>query len=457
VQCSLGGDTATFAGPGMTKTGTSSARKVGVTDTAAAEAFQVNDFASIQVSGSKTVLLSRTGNYVGTYAKGGSASGTNTYNFGTLPTIAGNNYGPKACPSSTTLASASTASKEELRMCGSIGKWVYFGAANLLLDKNMYAKYSGDSATGLAAASIAKNIKSIPFLSGDSAYRSGTAMDDSRAVYLHDGAATSASILMTSQTITPAKSTAGSMGTQDVAGTWRFYSAVFYCDNYARTDLTACPADNQKIFYVADPNPAAAFGVTAAAISGGSAGTAAVTGTGTGSSAGTATIIASTKRFVGSFTMKVSDAAAFKTNTKVKEALQEAIANTITGVDKAHVTITSVADGRRLTEAERSLAAAGSVKVGYEINLPKTSTLTAATMKAALPVATLMTNINTAVAAKGVADAAVTEAPVVAEVKMTVVFTPDKVTKTTTSDVLASAKLQGAAILTVAMSAFATL
>jgi len=41
---------------------------------------------------------------------------------------------------------------------------------------------------------------------------------------------------------------------------------VFYCDNYARTDLTACPADNQKIFYVADPNPAAAFGVTAAAI-----------------------------------------------------------------------------------------------------------------------------------------------------------------------------------------------
>jgi len=273
VQCSLGGDPATYAGPGMTLSGTKSARKVGVTDTAATDAFQVNHFASLVVSGSKTVLLSRTGNYVGTYARGGSASGTGaTYNFGTLPTIGGNNYGPKKCPSSTTLASASAASKEELRMCGSTGKWVYFAAANLLMDKSMYAKYSGDSASGLAAVSKVKNIKSVPFLSGESQYRSGDAMDDSRAVYLHDGAA-SASILMTSETITPAKSTAASMGTQDIAGTWRFYTAVFYCDNYARTDLTACPADNQKIFYVADPNPTASFGATAAAITGGSAGT----------------------------------------------------------------------------------------------------------------------------------------------------------------------------------------
>ena len=102
VQCSLGGTE--YAGPGMTKTGTGSARATGVTDTAATDAFQVNDFASMSsVSGSKTVLLSRTGNYVGTYARGGSSSGTNTYNFGKLPTISGNNYGPKACPSSTTL------------------------------------------------------------------------------------------------------------------------------------------------------------------------------------------------------------------------------------------------------------------------------------------------------------------------------------------------------------------
>jgi len=96
-------------------------------------------------------------------------------------------------------------------------------------------------------------------------------MDDSRAVYLHDGAA-AASILMTSQTITPAKSSSASMGTQDIAGTWRFYTVVFYCDNYARTDLTACPAANQKMFYVADPNPAAAFGTSAGAVAAGGAG-----------------------------------------------------------------------------------------------------------------------------------------------------------------------------------------
>jgi len=278
VQCSLGGTPVTYAGPGMTKTGTGSARTVGVKDTAAAGAFQVNHFASLSVSGSKTVLLTRTGNHVGTYARGGSASGTNTYNFGKLPTISGNNYGPKACPSATTLVSAATGtSKEELRMCGNTGKWVYFGAANLLMDKSMYAKYSGDSASGLGTTKV--NINSIPFLSGNSAYRSGKSMDDSRAVYLYDGAATG-SVLMTSETITPAISTSAAMGKQDFAGQWRFYTVVFYCDDYARKDLTACPAANQKIFYVADPNPAPAFGIAAKAIgSGGSSGDSTSSGT----------------------------------------------------------------------------------------------------------------------------------------------------------------------------------
>jgi len=264
VQCSLGGEPATYAGPAMTKKGTSSSRAVGVTDTSAADAFVVNTFASIDdVSGSKTVLLARTGNYVGTYARGGSASGTNTYNYGELPTVAGNNYGPKACPSKTALVSGVTATKEELRMCGGTGKWVYFGAANLLMDKGMYAKYSGNSKTGLG--STKKNLNNIPFLSGNSGYQSGENMDDLRAVYLHDGAS-SADVLMTSETITPAKSSG--MATQDIAGTWRFYTVVFYCDKYDRTDLTTCPAENRKMFYVGDPNPAPAFGTTAGAISG---------------------------------------------------------------------------------------------------------------------------------------------------------------------------------------------
>jgi len=285
VQCSLGGDPATYAGPAMTKKSTSSSRKTGVTDTNAADTFQANTFASIQgVSGSKTILLSRTGNHVGTYARGGSSSGTNTYNFGKLPTISGSNYGPKACPSSTKLASAETGTtKEELRMCGGTGKWVYFAAANLLMDKDMDAKYSGDSETGVATSKT--SIGKIGFLSGDSKYRSGKAMDDSRAVYLYD----SAKVLMTSDTITPTKSSG--MATQDFAGQWRFYTIVFYCNKFDRTDLTTCPADNRKMFYVGDPNPAPAFGTTAAIMgggtaAGGTAGTAA--GTAAGGTAGTA-------------------------------------------------------------------------------------------------------------------------------------------------------------------------
>jgi len=260
----------------MTKTGSGSSRTVGVTDTSAADVFEVNTFASIDdVKGSKTVLLTRTGNYVGTYARGGSASGTNTYNFGKLPTIKGNNYGPKACPSATTLVSAETSTKEELRMCGATGKWVYFGAANLLMDKGMYAKYSADSATGVASST--SNINSVDFLSGESSYKSGDAMDDSRAVYLHDGGS-SADVLMTSETITPAMSSG--MADQDTAGQWRFYTVVFYCDMYDRTDLTACPAENRKMFYVADPNPSPAFGTTAGAIGGGGSGDSGDTGTG---------------------------------------------------------------------------------------------------------------------------------------------------------------------------------
>jgi hypothetical protein len=141
---------------------------------------------------------------------------------------------------------------------------VYFGAANLLMDKAMYAKYSGNSETGLA--STTRNINNIDFLSGNSNYQSGDDMDDSRAVYLHDGGASS-EVLMTSETITPAMSSG--MATQDTAGQWRFYTVVFYCDKYDRTDLTTCPADNRKMFYVADPNPAPAFGTTAGAIGGG--------------------------------------------------------------------------------------------------------------------------------------------------------------------------------------------
>jgi hypothetical protein len=268
IQCSLGGDPITYAGPAMTKTGSGSARTTGIADAAAA-AYEVHNFVELKVSGSKTVFLSRTGSYVATASRGRSSSGTVDYMAGELPTIAGNNYGPKACPAASTLSSAATETKEELRMCGSTGKWSYFGAANLLMDKDMSAKLSADSATGLASTKT--NIPAFSFLNGNSLYQSGAAMDDSRAVYLHDGAA-AADVLMTSETITPA--TSDGMAAQDSAGQWRFYQVAFYCDQYDRTDLTTCPEANRKIFYVADPNPAPAFGTTAASIgTGGSAAT----------------------------------------------------------------------------------------------------------------------------------------------------------------------------------------
>eukprot|EP00928_Gymnodinium_smaydae_P087547 TRINITY_DN717_c0_g1_i8.p1 TRINITY_DN717_c0_g1~~TRINITY_DN717_c0_g1_i8.p1 ORF type:complete len:417 (+),score=72.00 TRINITY_DN717_c0_g1_i8:85-1335(+) len=254
VQCSLGDDK--YAGPAMTTSGTSSStRKSGVTDTSAAGTFQENTFAELEVSGSKTVLLARTGSHVGTFRRGGSASGTNSYNFGELPTIKGNNYGPKACPAASSLVSASPATGEEMRMCGSVGKWVYFGAANLLMDKSLYGTFSGDSESGVASTKV--NMNTLPYLSGNSNYKSGAAMDDTRAVYLHDGQTSSASVLMTSGTFTPRKS--DGMAAQEYAGQWRFYSVVFYCDKYDRSDLTTCPEENRKMFYVADPNPKVQF------------------------------------------------------------------------------------------------------------------------------------------------------------------------------------------------------
>merc|ERR1719253_224189 len=92
-------------------------------------------------------------------------------------------------------------------------------------------------------------------------------MDDSRNVMLLSGSTASTARLLTSQTIVP-ETTGASVG--ETAGCWRSYGVVFYCDDYARTDLTTCAAANQKMFYVGDPNPNSAFGTTAAHIGGGS-------------------------------------------------------------------------------------------------------------------------------------------------------------------------------------------
>lgn len=238
-------------------TGTTGAsRGTGVTDTAAA-AWTENTLAELpdEADQLKNVFLYRTGNYVATWYKASSgSSGSISYSVGSLPTSDGNPYGPVACPSTGNLMSSGTANDitaADLRMCGGSGngEWQYWNAVNLLVDAERFAQYSGT--TG------AIDIGSVPFLKGKSQYQSSTAMADTRQVTLLDGDTKTSDLLMTSASIEP-KTTGASEG--KTAGTWRSYGVVFYCDLYDRTDLTVCPEENRKLFYVGDPNPGAEFG-----------------------------------------------------------------------------------------------------------------------------------------------------------------------------------------------------
>jgi len=242
-----------FAGPGIT--GTGSSRTTGVANTATAT-FTAQTMASLPSDAKqlKNVFLYRTGDYVATYKRTASGSSNNVaYSIGALPTSNGNNYGPVACPSTNNLmtsAAATAISAANLRMCGATGEWVYYNAVNLLVDATHYATCSG--ATDL-------NIGAVPFLAGKSAYSSGTSMSMQRSVNLLSTAASGGDALVTSATITPAATGAA---TGKTAGTWRNYGVVFYCDDYARTDLTTCAEANRKMLYVGDPNPDADFGTT---------------------------------------------------------------------------------------------------------------------------------------------------------------------------------------------------
>merc|ERR1719424_387338 len=156
-------------------------------------------------------------------------------------------------------------------------------------------------------------------------------------------------------------------------------------------------------------------------------------------------------KVMGSFTIKVSNAGLFKTDPKINAALREAVADTISGVEKDNVRITNITSVRRLREDEgaRRLAAhssAGTVKVNYEIVLPDTYT-GAAIKKSSISPTTLMKAINTRVAAKGVSGATVTEAPIIGELSFTSIGQPRS-----TGGALRSAPLGLAAVLVVAVT-----
>jgi len=250
VQCSLGGSA--WAGPGMTGSSPPT-RETGVTNTATAS---WTNFTLVEISDDaeqlKNVFLYRTGDYVATTRRTYQWNTNPTLSIGKLPTSNGNNYGPVACPAGDTLLSAATISASDMKMCGATGKWTYFNAINLLNDANLYATYTGNT------AGTSVNIAQVPFLDGRSGFQSGTNMANARSVMLHSGDAASSAVLLTSGTITPQVDFTG-----EVAGTWRSYGVVFYCDDYTRTDLTTCAEANRKMLYVADPNPEEQFGTTA--------------------------------------------------------------------------------------------------------------------------------------------------------------------------------------------------
>jgi hypothetical protein len=118
-----------------------------------------------------------------------------------------------------------------------------------------------------------------------------------------------------------------------------------------------------------------------------------------------------TMKSVGSFTLKVSNATAFRTNPMVKVALQEAVAKSIDNVETKDVTITGITSVRRVAEANGRRLSAGSVKVEYEI-----AHSGVAIKKSDIIPKDLMKNINDRVKANGVTGAEVTELPVVAEI-----------------------------------------
>lgn len=259
VQCSLGGDAGgeTWAGPGFSSD-TSGSRKV-VTDTATAP-FTAQSFAGVgdNAKQAKNVFLVRTGNYVGTASYSRTVSNGKGYYYGHLPTSDGNNYGPVQCPSSNNgldSAGATAISAQDLRMCGNTGKWSYVNGYNFLEDKKLYTAYSVNSITGVGTTN--KNIRATSFLDGESAYFSGGNMDDSRKIYLKADA--SATFLVGSDAFTPQPGNKPAFKDQQ-GGVWRSIGAAFYCDDYARTDLTTCKEENRKVFFTCDPNPDACYG-----------------------------------------------------------------------------------------------------------------------------------------------------------------------------------------------------
>ena len=235
-----------------TLTGTHT-RDVASADTSAnMHAVTIGSLAS-SAAGLKTAFLTRTGSYAGVYkVQTVSGSGDSTsLTVGDLPSSAGSSYGPVACPSPNQLMTSGAATgitADDLRMCGVTDDKIAWHAINLRSDKSSGAQ---------ARDSVGFRFGTVPYLGGATL---AWEQFQARGVNFEVMGMSLSGVGMNSQSIVPGTEGASAGKT---AGTYREYGVVFYCADRARTDLTSCAVADQRIFYVADPNPNAVFGFDA--------------------------------------------------------------------------------------------------------------------------------------------------------------------------------------------------
>jgi len=291
VQCSLGGNSwagAALSSPTCRSTSSSSrycTREGSVTDTSKSSSFEQIPIMSLY-STSKTVLLSRAGTSVAaTTARAGSkldeGSKVGLVGMFPAPTAYTIQSGPAACPSSNKLMSEVTETAAQLRTC-TIGvsggkKYMYAGVANLLADTGDLNGYSVsrrvaiDGTVTHSHSGARRRRTFVPFMGGVLQRYTDSRSDRTWPACFQfslrkgtDGPIASwekSSAVMESAAFAP-----NSVFPGETAGTYRNYVAIFYCTDYARTDLTTCGADKAAVFYVADPSPALHFGKTAESI-----------------------------------------------------------------------------------------------------------------------------------------------------------------------------------------------
>jgi peptide/nickel transport system substrate-binding protein len=126
-----------------------------------------------------------------------------------------------------------------------------------------------------------------------------------------------------------------------------------------------------------------------------------------------ATTVATTgeaRQVTGSLTVTTNDPAAFASNTAVRTALQQAIAQSLSGIEESMVGITNVSVARRLSDFEDERRLSGDVNVHYTITIPASATGVATPTTASMVAVqdTIKTSLTSKLQSNGVSGITVT-------------------------------------------------